>query len=385
MAETLAGPAEETGAATAHNLLLQQAAPRKMRLKGRYSKIGLDLGSSQIKLAQLKHKNGQIYLWQYGIYPLPEGALEGGKVEDPGLLAERLQWVLQRRRFHKRRVNLCVGSQNVVLRQVLLPEMHPKEIPSAVRWEAEKQVMMPLEETVVDYLYLGRRLVDDKMMIELALVAVPKEVVNGYLEAVTGAGFYPEAIEIESLALQRMLNLELPGGAAGDPAISMLLDLGAEYSNLVLLKNGHFRFARTLSIGVDHFCRRVAEAGQLSLETARRQIFSRDPFSLDGFQEVADDLANQVSRSMEYYANNIWDGKRQGSEQEMEINRMLFCGGGAAIDRLASFLGFELKVEPKLLSPLEFIQAGKKLYQPDLEQEENMLNVAVGLALRGWR
>ena len=62
----------------------------KYNLKGRYSSIGLDLGSSQIKLMQLRQERGEIFLHQYGIYDLPEEAVTAGRITDAAILADRL-------------------------------------------------------------------------------------------------------------------------------------------------------------------------------------------------------------------------------------------------------------------------------------------------------
>ena len=92
-------------------------------LKGRYSSIGLDLGSSQIKLMQLRQERGEIFLHQYGIYDLPEEAVTAGRITDAAILADRLAWIFKRRRFSKNRVNLCLGNQAILLRQMQLPKI----------------------------------------------------------------------------------------------------------------------------------------------------------------------------------------------------------------------------------------------------------------------
>jgi type IV pilus assembly protein PilM len=355
----------------------KNVAPLPARFKGRYSAIGLDLGSSQVKVVQLKKERRRVSLHQYGIYDLPEGAITAGRITDTEALSERLAWILKRRRFHKNRVNLCIGSQAIILRQVQLPKMAPRELPAALRFEAEKEIMIPLDEAVVDYIDLGERVVDGNEVLDLAIVATPKDVVNDYLSVILKAGLYPDVIEIESFALQRVLPYIDPTSTGYEAEALMLLDLGGENSNLVLLDRGSFSFARTLSIGVNHFCRRIAEQREVSFDAARRLLFGSDPFTVEGVQEVADDLVEQVRRSLEFYLYSVGHAQK-------EIKTICLCGGGASIDRLPSFLGFELKVEPKILSPFTFIQTGRRFIRRDLEREGHLLNIAAGLALRGW-
>lgn len=355
----------------------QGAAPApRCRFKGRYSNIGLDLGNTQIKLVQLKKRRGWIALHQYGICPLPPGTIEGGRIMDPLLLGERLHQLVKRRRLHKNRVNLCIGGQSVILRQITLPVMPSREIPAAVRWEAAKHIMFPLEEAVVDYSYIGGKVVDGSMVMELLLVVVPRDVVNGYIEVVTRAGLYPEIIEIEPFALHRAVRLALQD-SCGLPENLLVLDIGGESSNLLVMEKDSYRFSRILNLGVNHFCRRVAETQQLDLEKARRLVFGREPFGLEGFTDVADDLVRQLKRSLDYYTLEV-------SNQETDFSEIVICGGGAFIPGLWTLVGSDLRLEPKLFNPLHFVDLNGRMLRSDLEQDGSLLQVAHGLALRGW-
>ncbi len=348
-----------------------------LKYKGGYSNIGLDLGSSQVKFLQFKRDRSRIQVHQYGIYGLPEEVIEGGRVTDAKLLASRLKWMLGRRRLHKKRVNLCIGGQSVILRQVFLPPMSSKELVSAIRWEAEKQVMVPLNQMVVDYASLGVREVDGKQVNEVVLVAVPGEVVEEYIAAVTGAGFYPEVIEIEPFALQRsvyylqrfVLQTELPD--------VIVLDVGGETSTLLVLEEGRYSFSRTINIGVQHFNRRVMESAQVNADEAQRLTFGKDSFSIPGVLEVADELCTQIKRSMEYFAYEM-------RHREKEFGEMFYCGGGSNIKDLWPFLGRELKIIPVPFNPLATIPGSRRSPHHALQEEGSLLAVAQGLALRGW-
>ncbi|NMD42468.1 MAG: type IV pilus assembly protein PilM [Firmicutes bacterium] len=353
------------------------AAPT-YELKGRYSSIGIDLGSSQIKLMQLRQERGRIILNQCGIYHLPDGAIVDGRIIDEALLADHLGKILQQRRFHRNRVNLCISNQAVILRQMELPKMAPREIPAALRFQAEKEIMIPLDQAVVDYIEMGERFSDGKATLDLAVVAVPKDVVNGYLNVITGAGLVPESIEIEPLALRRVFPYITAVTGEPEGGLQIILDLGGESSTIIFLDNGAFSFARTLSIGVNHLCRRIAEEEASNFESAHSLLFGSDPFSVKGMQGVADELVSQVRRSLDFYSYNVVSASK-------DIETIYFCGGGASIEQLPAFLGFELKVEPKLIQPFSFIESDRRFIKKDLDREGHLLNVAAGLALRGWR
>lgn len=347
------------------------------RFKGRYSNIGLDLGSAQIKVVQFKKRKGQISLHRYGIFPLPHGVIEGGRITDPLVLALRLQQHLRRRRFHRNRVNLCIGSQSVIQRQILMPAMSAKEVPQAIRWEAEKHVMFPLDETVIDYSYLGERVVDGKTASEVLLVAAHKEVVNGYIDVIARAGLYPEVIEIEPFALHRSIHRGAGSNEFSLTGNLLVLDIGGDSTNLLVLEGGKYSFSRILNVGVHHFLRKVAETASVNLGKARQMLFDTNALVLEGALQVADDLVRQIRRTLEYYALEMW-------RQDKEFTEMMLCGGGASIPGLNTFLGHELKIEPKLYNPLDGVEYKTDYREKDLARDSGMLQIASGLALRGW-
>jgi len=347
---------------------------REMRFKGAFSNIGLDIGSFQVKLAQYKSRGGQIYLHQYGIYPLSEGVVEGGRVIDPETLGNQLRWIVRQRRFKKNKVNLCVSSQNVILRHVVFPMMSSKEIPDALRWEAEKHIMIPPEDAVIDYIQLGERVVEGKQVIEVLLVAVPKDVVNSYIEAVTRAGLYPEVVEIEPFSLQRTIQQTFEGRPMG-PEPFLLLDIGGDGSSLLVLQGGNYCFSRTFNVGTFDFCRRVSELNEVDLETARRMVFGLDAFSVEGMTEVADELVQQIRRSLDYIVYKM-------RRLERDFNSLYLCGGGTFIEGLNKYLEQQLGVEINNFNPLSFVNLDRRFMQ--IESEQNLLSIASGLALRGW-
>ncbi len=356
---------------------LAQGNTNKFDYKGRFSNIGLDLGSSQVKYVQFKGERRGIQVHQYGIYEIPEGVIEGGRVADPVLLTSRLKWMLGRRRLHKKKVNLSIGGQSVILRQFFLPPMSSRELANAVRWEAEKQVMVPLNQMVMDYACLGVREVDGKKVMEVALVAVPREVVEEYISVITGAGFYPEVIEIEPFALQRSVYYLQRFVSEQELQDGIVIDIGGESSTLLVMEKGRYSFSRTLNIGVNHFTRRAMESLQVDADTAQRSVFGKDSFSLEGVLEVADELCTQIKRSMEYFVYEM-------RHLEKEFAEMYYCGGGFRIKELWPFLGRELKIIPVHFNPLPAISRGRQSMHPSLQEEGNFLAVAQGLALRGW-
>ena len=117
--------------------------------------------------------------------------------------------------------------------------MSPVEIAAAVRWEAARYHPVP-DEMITDYIVTGERSSNGKRVVETGVVSVPREIVAGYLEPVSRAGFRPAGVEIEPLALCRAARF-FTGTGDGK---RLLLDIGEENSILVIIEEGRYLFSR---------------------------------------------------------------------------------------------------------------------------------------------
>lgn len=358
---------------------------KKLRVRGKYSPVGLDIGSYYIKMLQLKYRRGKIFLHNYKIINTPEKVVENGVVVAPDILAENLSW-----RFRGKKVNLAISGHNVIMRQIELPPMSSRELPEAIRWEAEKHIMMPVEEAVIDYLLLGERESNEGRLQQVLLVAVPRDVINSYMETVLALGLNPLAIEVQSLSLIRLLNAldqsvsmesvveqEAAAASAGEQQSLLLLDIGWETTNFIVVDEGQYSFSRNLGVGCKEFVEQIAGAGAIERGEAFGLIDKEEVLSRPGAQQAADQLLMEVQRSLEFYLYQM-------QNRERKIGQVYLTGGGDKIKGLHSFLAKELQMEPADMNPFPFIQHDKRFIPIDLMQDASFLGVATGLALRGW-
>ncbi len=344
-----------------------------------YSMLGLDLGTHRMKVSQLKKDKKGLILNRYGFMDTPEGAVVDGKILDPEIIATRLKVLLRKKRFKGNKVITSVSGENVIIRNLTLPKMTRKELKEAMQYEAEKHIMMPLEEVIYDTYYL--RSVSEEEM-EILLVAVPREIIDGYMEVLEKAGLYPMVIEVDAFALIRTFrsffktwdnkeNLE------GDESI-ILLDIGAETSNMVIVEGADYSFSRTLPLGSNHFTRKVMEAENLSIDKVEHLKTNLDFFNLDAAVEAGMDFVKEIQRTIEYFLYKM-------NNREKHITNIFTMGGGAGIARLDGYIASELNVDVQPLNMMQFLRHDRRIIRIDLEEEQKFLTTSVGLALRGWK
>lgn len=334
------------------------------RFRNRFSPVGLDLGSVQIKLVQFRHERGQIIVHRRGIFPLEDGVIEQGRVADGEALSRQLRQIFKELKLKRRDTFLCVGNNTVILRSFTLPAMSPVEIAAAVRWEAARYHPVP-DEMITDYIVTGERSSNGKRVVETGVVSVLREIVAGYLEPVSRAGFRPAGVEIEPLALCRAARF-FTGTGDGK---RLLLDIGEENSILVIIEEGRYLFSRFLNFGARH----LHGHGSNVHEVVAKKTAGWTGVAA-GFGETVDGPIAQVHRALEYYAY-------QAPESGGEFNELLLFGGGAAAG-LASFMDDERMPEPAVFT---FHKENDPVHEPvPSAGGDSLFGVAGGLALRGW-
>lgn len=343
--------------------------PIQTRTAGRraFSPIGLDLGSSQIKLMQLQRKNGVVSIYRCASFPSPAGR--------DGDLADTIQRALKEAGCRGRRVVASLHGQAAILRRITLPPLSPPEVSRAMRWEAEKQLPLPAEEFVYDYAFLEKRNFRGKTVLDFILAAVPRSVAENCTEAVLKAGYFPEAIEAAPLALRRAVHWCGSHNLPPCNGTVLVIHVGRENSDLLVLHRGRHRFYRPVNVGINHFCKEAAKSSKLSPAEAECCLFSTAPLQHRGLGAAVSKLARQAARSLEFYT-------LETEFPEKHCEAVLLCGGGALIPGLEERLSSELGLPVSRFNPFA---ASCFPDGPGNGFESGPLySIALGLALRGW-
>lgn len=345
--------------------------------RSRYSPIGIDFGSAQIKIIQLCHHRGRIALYRKAIVPTPAGSVKDGRINKPEPLIDVLKKVRQSAGFNKNKANLALCSQSFFLRRVTLPPMKNAEIKKAMRWEVEKYFPLSSSEAVFDYCLIVKSAEMNNSSSDYLLAAAAKETADIYTTVAQKAGFYPASLEIEPLARFRALCLS--GQADRDRAntCQALLNIGHGSTSLLIACGGSFQFYRNIKFGIDNLCRHVAESKSLNCHEAYQLIFSRGTLVERGLQEAAEELALEIGQSLSYWYE-------QSARTEPQMDEVKICGGGAAVPGLAAYIAGRLQLKARLFSPLPTGSVKCRSLTPKQKFEGALCTAAYGLALRGW-
>jgi type IV pilus assembly protein PilM len=334
------------------------------KIKGGLTKdklsVGLDIGTSRIKVVKLKVNKGQAELCGFGVEPAQL---------DPG---EALKKLLEPHSGGP--INISVSGQQSVIRYVNFPRMSTSELRQALKFEAQKHIPFSVSEVNLDGHILKDDLHDNKMLVLIA--AVKKDLVNQRLELIEGLGYRTNIIDIDSIALVNAFNFNYPLEEERDHKALAILNIGSSMTNLNILDAQIPRLSRDMHIAGNAFTQRVADIFGLEFAEAEKLKIDPDEDKLNkikaGVESVLANLAGEIRTSFDYYES-------QGASS---VGKIFLSGGSAKFNGLKEMLEHFLGAEVEHWDPFKGVKMGEGIDLAKLKASRAELAVALGLALR---
>ncbi|MEO0335059.1 MAG: type IV pilus assembly protein PilM, partial [Pseudomonadota bacterium] len=161
--------------------------------------IGLDIGSSTIKVAEIEVKKKKPILQGFAMYDTPDGSIAGGDIMDPESLAMAVQGAISELRSKTRKVATGLWGSSVILKKISVPRMDPELLREQIRYEAEQYIPYDVNEVNLEYKILNAVSNNPEAM-EVLLVAAKQDNVLKYAEVILNAGFDCETLDVSGLA-----------------------------------------------------------------------------------------------------------------------------------------------------------------------------------------
>lgn len=322
--------------------------------------IGLDIGSSNLKLIKIKNKEQAFSISAFGIEKNYSDSLKA--IKD----------LVQRTNTLGRAVNVSLSGPGVVTRYIPFPKMQPEEFHNALKFEAEKHIPFPINEVILDGFIL-KDLEEGKMLV--LIVAAKKDFAQKRIDLVKNAGLEINLIDINCLALVNSFNNASILKKEGGVKAVALLDIGATVTNLDILENDIPRFSRDINLGGLDLTKKISEKLSLSLidaENLKCNPQSRLEEINTICESVLNNLVTELRLSFDYYE----------SQCASSIEKVYLSGGGSLFSGLDNFLNHMLGIEILRWDPLVNIKIEPGVDEKLLKENSNLLNIAMGLGLR---
>jgi type IV pilus assembly protein PilM len=350
----------------------------------RRTAVGLDIGTSGVRAAEVTHGKDHVTLERFGQVALPVGAVVDGEVVDVDAVADALKRLWAAARFRSKKVALGAANQRVIVRQVELPWLPPAELKASLPFQVQDFIPMPVDQVLLDYHPLEEITTETGgRAVRALLVAASKEMVWRSVDAVRKAGLQPVGVDLVPFAVLRSIaQFDHVGLESGEA--EAVVNVGASVTNLIVHTGGVPRFVRIIPMGGADITDALAERLGVTLDEAEaiKQVTGFAERRAGG-EDVSPEVkvieatgatfVDEVRTSLEYY-------KTQANAYP--IRRIVLTGGGTRLTGLGDRLAVATRLPVQDGSVLATVRLGKLgLDQDQLAYVDPLASVPVGLAM----
>jgi type IV pilus assembly protein PilM len=287
-------------------------------------------------------------------------------------LAELIRKLHNEARISKKEVAVSLAEKDVFTRVVKFPLLTDREIDSAVKWEADQYIPIPINEAVVQHQILERNETTAPSEVIVLLVAASQALVEKYVRVLSMAGLTVSSVETELISASRAL-------APGNQSV-VIADLGASSTDIAICKNGNLYFSRSIPTAGDAITRAVSQGIGVDVSQAEeyKKTYGLSEKQLEGkvkqsILPIFKVIVDEIKKALQYY---------QSEEKKEKPNQMILIGGSSGLPEVAASLTEALGMEVTIGNPFANIAVSSDVVK-QLAGYSPLYSVAVGLALRG--
>ena len=235
--------------------------------------VGLEIEAGSIAATEVK-ANGSIAVTKTAIAPLDPGIVSEGEVHDADALSSELKSFFAKNKLGKT-VTLGVANQRVVVRTLRLPLIEDeKELDTAIRFQAQDHIPMPLDQAVLDHQVVAKESgAEGERHMDVVAVAARRDMVSGLIAALRKAGLQPAAIDLSAFGMIRALTAGQPEPVEGAVVPTILYCHLGDVTNLAVARGSQSASSRRIApFGMENIAARVAESEQMASDEAREWL-----------------------------------------------------------------------------------------------------------------
>ncbi|MDB5185952.1 MAG: Pilus assembly protein PilM [Candidatus Saccharibacteria bacterium] len=334
--------------------------------------FGLDIGFSSLKVMQVDGNNKRKqFVSGYGVSRFNPDAIKDGIVVDPEAIAKVAHELFDKHLIGDittRRAVVAIPTGRTFTRSITLPRLNTKELAEAVRLEAEQYIPVPIEDLYMDYATVRQSDTET----DILAVAVPKKVVDSYMQLTKLLGIEPVAFETSISAACRLFVQ-----AEQSDVPSILIDFGSVSSDITIYDKALI-VTGTVPGGGDSFTNLIAQKLGVTKQEAHiiktkygLGVSKKQKEIQESLDPLLDQLAKEIRRMIRYY--------EERSTSDRRIGQVVTMGGGANMPGLSEHMTDMLRLPVRMCDPWQHLDFSG--LQPPNTIEKSMYVTVAGLAL----
>lgn len=336
------------------------------------TQIGLDIGSKTIKVVEVDKSGNGFSLKASGVVGYRGEPIE--KLTDEkqtAAVSDIVSKLFKAAGVSGRDVAIALPENLVFTRTIRLPLLTDQEVASAIKWEAEQYIPMPIKEAIVQHQIISRVEKGGPPEVVVLLVAAPRVLVEKYVSVVTEAKLNVVAVETELISMVRAL--------APANQTALLIDFGSRSVDIAIAKNGAFAFSRSIPSAGEALTRALTQSLGVSAQEAEeyKRAYGLSSSQLEGkikgaLEPIVRGLVDEIKKAIHFYQ----------SEEKGDVPlSTIISGGTAGMPELLSYLSSALASEVVIANPFTKLQVDAGTWT-HIAPYAPLYSVAVGLATR---
>lgn len=335
--------------------------------------FGLDIGTSTIKAVWLAKEEHGFFLQSALTIPAPSKGMTSESPLDQEELAKAIRVLISEAKISTRYVNIALPENQVYTKVIETPVLSDKELASAIYWEAEQHIPVPLPTVTLDYKVLFRpESKESGKMMQVLLVGAPTALIEKY-EKITGlAGLSINAIETELISLTRSLIVEEKFPA------TLIVSIGAVSTSLAIVHSGVLVFAYSLPTGGVALSRAIAADFGFAITQAEqyKKAYGLADSAVGGkigkvTEPILSSIVTEIKKALSFYS---------GKYPDDPMKQIILAGGSAKFPGLATYCTSNTGIETAIANPWKLLVAQE--VPKDIIENAPEYTVAAGLAMR---
>ncbi|PIR13803.1 hypothetical protein COV49_00950 [Candidatus Falkowbacteria bacterium CG11_big_fil_rev_8_21_14_0_20_39_10] len=333
--------------------------------------LGIDIGSSSIKLVELKRVKDEIRLMSYGFTENLGKIVGDDWQKDSAYAAKVINSIRKKAGTVSQNAVGALPTFSVFSSLINLSNVGQKDISSAVHWEAKKVIPMSLEEMVLDWKIISDE-ESDGDNIKVLLTGAPKTLVKRYINIFRDARINLLSLETETFSLIRSL-------LGNDKAVIMMVEIGTSTTDIFVVEKSIPVLSRSIDVGGLSITKALSENLNVGLERAEQFKYDLGVTSMGSSEEVVpktimesiSPIINEIK-----YMLNMFENK-----DNKKVVKIVLSGGSSLLPNLTNYLSKILDINVVIGDPWSRVSYPVEL-KPVLSEIGCRLSVAIGLAMR---
>lgn len=340
--------------------------------------FGLDIGATTIKLVSLGSAGGRHVLEAALTYPAPAKGILSDSPFDQEELVQTIRKIVKDANLSSKTVNIALPESQVYTRVIEMPNLSDKELASAIYWEAEQYIPVPLANLALDWKILKKpQEAETNAKMNVLLVGAPTLLVEKFQSILTMAGLSINVMETEIISAARVLSFS----STVTIPTTMIVHIGAISTSLAIMQAGTLVFAFSVPVGGTAINRAIASDFGFSVSQAEeyKKVYGMSNKTLGGkigkaTEPILLSVLSEVKKAIAFYNTKY--------KSDSPIQQIILSGGTAKLPGIDIFFAKNCGIESVIANPWKILTT--QTVPKEILDSAPHYAIAVGLAMRDY-